>query len=72
MSLRMGLYEGIPMSSLPLAELQSPGILGQASPATGGILSDFKTNIPSREQLHFLNQQLSEALSEIVESVDNA
>lgn len=70
MSLRMGLYDGAGLG-LPLGDLQSPGnIGGQASPA--GILSDFKTNIPSREQLYFLNQQLSEALSEIVENVDNA
>lgn len=44
--------------------------IGGASPPQA--LSDFKTQIPSREQLHFLNQQLAEALSEIGDSLDHA
>ncbi len=40
--------------------------------STGGknMLSDFKSNIPNKEQLNFLNSQLGEALSEIVENID--
>lgn len=50
----------------------SPPTLNQSHQhIVGGGLSDFKTQIPSREQLQFLNQQLSEALSEIVESVEH-
>ena len=34
------------------------------------ILSDFKNNIPNKEQLHFLNQQLSETISEVLENIE--
>jgi hypothetical protein len=35
-----------------------------------GKFAEFKSNIPNREQLDFLNSQLSEALKDIVENVD--
>lgn len=43
----------------------------QSNKLPGGLLSDFKNNIPTKEQLHFLNQQLSEALQEVLDGLDH-
>lgn len=32
---------------------------------------DFKSNVPNREQLEFLNQQLTDTLKEVVENIDS-
>lgn len=38
--------------------------------AFNGKFSDFKSNIPNKEQLEFLNSQLSDTLKEVVENID--
>lgn len=36
-----------------------------------GKFTEFKSNIPNREQLEFLNSQLNETLKEVVENIDS-
>ncbi len=40
----------------------------QANPP--GKFAEFKSNIPNKEQLNFLNSQLNEALKEITDNID--
>lgn len=54
----------------------SPGMLNerltQLNLSNNVLLSDYKPNIPTKEQLQFLNQQLSEALTEVIDSIENS
>jgi hypothetical protein len=46
------------------------GSQNAAKQGFNGKFSEFKSNIPNREQLEFLNSQLSDTLKEVVDNID--